>query len=143
MAPLDKRTTQELFEMIRLLSEHAYRVAVPRMTEPVLERLRDNLARQHVALAAADRRTLARLSWAFRDPAFELAGNREIHRTVKECYAWMQRLTMLMPTDLADQVRRYDQLFEALAARDTDRALGLYSAWADYFETVIDSLPDF
>lgn len=143
VAPLDKRMTQELFEMIRVLSRDAYHKAVPIITEEVLAELRDNMARQREALKNGDRAALARLSWSFRDPILALAGNREIHRTIKECYAWMQRLTILMPIDRALQVERFSNLLEALEKRDVQESNRIYEEWADSFVAIIESLPDF
>ena len=143
VAPLDRQTSKDLFEVIRVLSLHCYEVGIPRLDAAALRALRSNATAQRAALTANDHKRLARLLWDFHTPVYEAAGNREMSRVIADSFPWMHRLSTLMPLGAETKVERERTLLAAFERRDADKAMKIFRLWADEFDVNLDRLPNF
>jgi len=142
VAPLDRKTSQDLFDVILLLSLRGYELGVPLLSDAAIETLRANVEAQGAALAAGEQRRVVKLLWAFHDPVYIAAGNAQLHRIISDSYPWMQRLATLLPMGLPRKVDRALALLEPIERRDAAGATAVMRDWSKEFQTLIDRLPD-
>ncbi|MGW1813982.1 GntR family transcriptional regulator [Streptomyces sp. NPDC002125] len=126
VAPFTPGDVRDLFDVRESLESLAARLAAERADDDGLARLAEGLATARAATRAHDRAAIAAANAAFHTGIVELASNALLSGVMRPLEArmhWLFRLTALR--DPAQQCAEHEQMYEAIAARDADRAARL------------------
>ncbi|MER6676706.1 GntR family transcriptional regulator [Streptomyces sp. NPDC000983] len=126
VAPFTPADVRDLFDVRESLESLAARLAAERADRPGLDRLAARLDSARTATRAADRDAIAAANAGFHTDIVDLADNPLLTGMLRPLEArthWLFRLTA--QRDPAQQCTEHEELYEAIAARDTGRAAAL------------------
>ncbi|MEU9736187.1 GntR family transcriptional regulator [Streptomyces sp. NPDC048002] len=126
VAPFTPADVRDLFDVRESLESLAARLAAERADRSGLDRLAARLDGARAATRAADRDAIAAANAGFHTDIVDLADNPLLSGMMGPLEArthWLFRLTA--QRDPAQQCTEHEQLYEAIAARDADRAAAL------------------
>nr|WP_202432828.1 GntR family transcriptional regulator [Streptomyces sp. SID7815] len=126
VAPFTPADVRDLFDVRESLESLAARLAAERADEEGLARLADGLEAARAATRAHDRAAIAEANAAFHADIVELAANALLSGVMRPLEArmhWLFRLTAQRDPDR--QCAEHQRMYEAIAARDADRAARL------------------
>ncbi|WP_067139665.1 GntR family transcriptional regulator [Microtetraspora malaysiensis] len=131
VSPFTPADVSDLFDIREYLEELAARRAAERADESILSRLREPLRAAEDARARGDERGLALANATFHTEVVNASGNallQSIMDPLATKLRWLFRLTSVR--DPGRQCAEHAQLFEAIAARDSEKAGTLARAHA-------------
>ncbi|GHA84242.1 MULTISPECIES: GntR family transcriptional regulator [Streptomyces] len=126
VAPFTPSDVRDLFDVRESLESLAARLAAERADEEGLRRLAARLDAARTATREHDRPTIAAANAAFHTDIVDLAANALLSGVMRPLEArmhWLFHLTA--QRDPAQQCAEHERLYEAIAARDGDRAARL------------------
>lgn len=126
VAPFTPADVRDLFDVRESLESLAARLAAERTDRAGLARLAGRLTVARAATRDGDRDAIAAANAGFHSDIVELADNPLLTATMRPLEArthWLFRLTA--QRDPAQQCAEHEELYEAIAARDGDRAASL------------------
>lgn len=131
---------REVFAARRLIEPDLIRKATQTATAADLKRLRQHVAQETAARLANEKRTMIRLTGEFHQIIAEMAGNRFLARTMRD----LETLTCLIiilydaPNTPACPPHEHDELVDAIASRDAERAAALMLEHLQHVEGALD-----
>ncbi|MFJ3670688.1 GntR family transcriptional regulator [Streptomyces sp. NPDC090106] len=126
VAPFTPADVRDLFDVRESLESLAARLAAERSDRAALDRLAARLATARAATRAGDQDAIAAANAGFHRDIVELADNPlllGLMRPMEARTQWLFRLTA--QRDPARQCSEHEQLYEAIAAGDADRAAAI------------------
>ncbi|MCM2413682.1 GntR family transcriptional regulator [Streptomyces sp. RKAG290] len=129
VAPFTPADVRDLFDVRESLESLAARLTAERHDEAGLARLAERLERARAATGSGDWRAIAEANAGFHVDIVELAANPLLSGIMGPLEArthWLFRLTAQRDPD--QQCAEHEELYEAVAARDADRAAALAHA---------------
>ncbi|MEV0173079.1 GntR family transcriptional regulator [Streptomyces sp. NPDC050803] len=126
VAPFTPADVRDLFDVRESLESLAARLAAERADRPGLDRLAARLDSARAATRAGDRDAIAAANAGFHNDIVDLAANPLLTGMMRPLEArthWLFRLTA--QRDPGQQCAEHEQLHEAIAAGDADRAASL------------------
>ncbi|WP_199547810.1 GntR family transcriptional regulator [Streptomyces sp. N35] len=129
VSPFTPADVRDLFDVRESLESLAARLAAERADSEGLGRLAARLTQARTAIAAQDRGGIAAANAGFHADIVELADNPLLTNMMRPLEArthWLFRLTA--QRDPAQQCAEHEEMYEAIAAGDGDRAAALAHA---------------
>ncbi|MFI6938309.1 GntR family transcriptional regulator [Streptomyces sp. NPDC050418] len=129
VAPFTPADVRDLFDVRESLESLAARLAAERADSDGLARLAERLQSARSAIAAGDRGSIATANAGFHTDIVELADNPLLSNMMRPLEArthWLFRLTA--QRDPAQQCAEHEEMYEAIAAGDKERAAALAHA---------------
>ncbi|WP_307813616.1 GntR family transcriptional regulator [Streptomyces sp. N35] len=126
VSPFTPADVRDLFDVRESLESLAARLAAERADSDGLARLAGRIATGRTAIAAQDRGSIATANAGFHTDIVELADNPLLSNMMRLLEArtyWLFRLTA--QRDPAQQCAEHEEMYEAIAAGDGDRAAAL------------------
>lgn len=144
IAPLTRRSLQEIHLIYQLLREKAYALGIPQLNAANLLDMEEAMQRQKLALERQNWAESARMGRSFHEVVVRAAGNEELYRLTRQYTHAIDRVSiMLRPTQ--DRIANHRinlAILEAIRTGQADRASQLMLAQAQQLTPLIDSLPD-
>ena len=123
VTPIDRKTVSDFLEVHKILVRAGFSLGAPRVTAEQLEVMERALGRMDAAAAVSNASAFIASAREFLDPVYRASDNTELRRQVSLQATWLRRLMVMLPSDFFPSAgRTYRQLFEALAAGDTESA---------------------
>jgi DNA-binding GntR family transcriptional regulator len=144
VAPLTKRTAEELSVVMRLLSVPAFAEGATQLTPDDLQAMRAAHAAMIAAIERDDRRAASVAGRTFADIVIRAAGNRELRRMLAMVMSRFERLVLLHYQESIAQtsLEMHTQILAALERGDHATASAAYEEMLDRFRRSLEDLPD-
>jgi len=142
IAPLERKTSLDLFEFYRVLATHSFDKGSRLISQAEIEKMRQVID-EIDPNALVERRSVPTFI-SFLTPVYGAAGNAEIVRMLQNCSSWLQRLTNLLgiASLKAEMLEGAREILNAVEAGQADKAIRLHQESLDHFEGQISAIPD-
>lgn len=142
IAPLGRKTTEEIAELVILLMDHAVATGMGGLSDADLAKMGVLVEAAREAQSRNNAHTSLGISRRFFDIIIRSGRNESLRRTIMVHAGWIERLfTLAIPVGKSGWTELAEAVFAALKVRDEALVMQELQNHHAYFRKLIDSLP--